>query len=361
MRKKTFATIIWIVVFACMGFILIQALRFAPVAWQLIFNKNIDLKKTDERINILLLGIGGGEHEGPNLTDTILFASIDPVSNKVTLVSIPRDLWVPDLSAKLNTAYAFGEEKQKGGGITLTRAVVAKILNQPVNYVVRVDFDGFIKAIDLMGGIDVDVEQSFDDYEYPIAGKEADTCGHTEEEVSVLATSSSILSAFPCRYMHLHFDKGLTHMDGKTALMFVRSRHALGSEGTDFARSKRQEKVINAVKAKVFTLGVLFNPVKVLNLYSTVAANVDTNIKQDEFDDFIRLAQKMKNGTTQSVVLDFGDESVNREGLLVNPPVTSEYQNQWVLIPRIGNGSFSEIQKYVDCVIKGKTCTISPQ
>ena len=75
--------------------------KFIPPLFDLLFKKEIQLKETKEkRVNVLLLGVGGGNHEGPDLTDTIIFASLDPVTKRVTLVSIPRDLWIPALDAK---------------------------------------------------------------------------------------------------------------------------------------------------------------------------------------------------------------------------------------------------------------------
>lgn len=333
--------------------------KFTPAFFQFLFNRNIELKKTaNQRINILLLGIGGGNHDGPNLTDTIIFASVDSVANKVTLVSVPRDLWVPDLKGKVNTAYAFGEEKEKGGGITLARAALSKVLDQPINYVLRIDFDGFVKAIDLIGGLDIDVANVFFDYKYPIEENATDLCGHTLEEATAQIATESPYIVFPCRYQHVHFDKGIEHMDGKRALIFVRSRYADGIEGTDFARSKRQGKVIASFKEKVFSLGTLLNPAKVLGLYNVLQSSIDTDIKPDELDDFIKLAQKMKNVPIQSFVIDSGDETTKQAGLLVNPPIDETYGMQWVLIPRIGDGDFSEIQSYIACVLAYKQCII---
>ena len=152
----------------------IKFVEISPFLFELIFKKEISLKKNDNRVNILLLGIGGRNHDGPNLTDTIMLATLDTKLNQVTLTSIPRDLWVPDLentNKKINTAYAYGENKKAGGGLILAKAIAGKVLNQKVDYAVRIDFDGFVKAVDLIGGIDVSVERVLDDYEYPIEGK----------------------------------------------------------------------------------------------------------------------------------------------------------------------------------------------
>lgn len=359
MRKKIFI-IIGILLLVFFGKVIITTLSLSPFFFQLFFNQNIDLKKTQDRVNVLLLGVGGGTHDGPYLTDTIIFASLDPKNNKATLVSIPRDLWIVDLNGRINTAYSDAEYKKKGAGAIVSSAVVGKIIQQPIDYVVRIDFNGFVKAVDLLGGIDVNVEDQLDDYGYPVAGKEDDSCGHTDLEVQKLATASSQLEAFPCRYKHIHFDKGIVTMNGGQALEFVRSRHAQGDEGTDFARSKRQEEVIKAVKDKIFSLNVLFNPAKLVDFYGVLKDTIDTNIRQDEFDDFIRLATKMKTAKINNVVLDYGDTNTKRAGLLIHPDISTAYNNEWVLIPRIGINNFDEIQRHVDCEIKTSLCPISP-
>ncbi len=338
---------------------ILKAGKAIPVIWQVIFNKNIELKKENGNINILLLGIGGGTHDGPNLSDTIIFASVSPEKNKVSLISVPRDLYVPDLKAKVNTAYAVGELKRKGGGIVLAEAVVGKVLGQPIDYTIRIDFAGFEKAIDSLGGIDINVENSFDDYQYPLDGKGNDSCGHSDIEIASLSAqlatgSATELVAFPCRYEHLHFDKGLQHMIGVTALKYVRSRYAKGDEGTDFARSKRQERLISAVKEKVFSAGTLLNPVTIISFYGAIRDNVDANIKEGEFDDFIKLAQKLRGAKIQSTSLEFSEDP--EKALLINPPIDMTYQYQYVLIPQAGNGNFSDVHNFVECKIKLDNC-----
>ena len=356
MRKKIVIIALILIFIGFFGRIINEAAKLSPIFFQYIFQKEIVLKKTENRVNVLFLGIGGGKHDGPLLTDTIIYASIDPVLQKTTLVSIPRDLWLPDLNAKINTAYSFGESKKKDSGLLLMKAAVEKILNQPVDYVLRIDFNGFIRAIDLIGGIDVKIEKGFEDLEYPISGKEIDDCGFAGLEFEKRATSSAALEAFPCRYEHLIFKQGVEHMDGSRALKFVRSRHAIGSEGTDFARARRQEIVIQAFKDKIFSLNILLNPGKLLDLYGVFQDSIHTNIQQSEYDDFIKLAQKMKDAPTNSVVFFYSDPYSEKQGIFINPPISEIYGNQWVLIPRTGNGNFSEVQKYINCEIKIGNC-----
>ncbi len=227
----------------------------------------------------------------------------------------------------------------------------------------RIFFDGFVKAIDMIGGLEVTVDKTLDDYEYPLSGKEADPCGMDEEKIasksSEIATGSATEGeAFPCRYEHLHFDKGPQKMNGINALKFVRSRHAEGQEGSDFARSKRQEKIISAFKDKVFSAGTFLNPVKVVSLVSVLSGSIDTDIKEDEYDDFVKLAQKLKGAKLDSAILDIGDEQVGRLGLLEHP-LSGDYEGQYVLVPTRGNGNYSEIQEYISCEIKYGNCEVT--
>lgn len=315
------------------------------VASNLVFYHDINLNNDNGRINILLLGIAGGNHDGPLLSDTIIFVSINPEKKKTTLISIPRDIWVPSMHAKINSAYAFGEEKQKGYGLIEAKSVISEFLGQPIHYTVRIDFSGFEKMVDELGGLNVNVEHTLDDYAYPITGKEDDPCGKSIEQLQAATASADNFADFPCRYEHLHVDSGKTHMDGETALKFVRSRHGIGSEGSDFARSHRQQLVISAMKEKIFSLQVLLNPVKLNELANTLGDSIDTDIKTDDYDDFIRLAQKLKDGQIINAAIDQGDNVTGRPALLINPPITQ--YDAWVLEPK----NDTQLKTFVSCEI----------
>jgi len=317
----------------------------------------------EKPINILLLGVGGGTHDGPDLTDTIIFMHIDPVLKKVTLVSLPRDLWIPDMNAKVNATYTVASEKSPGSGLATTESEIGKILGQHINYGIKLDFSGFVKAVNILGGLDITVDRTFDDYQYPIDGSEDATCGMSPAAVASASAAVANGTAqeqdlFPCRFKHIHFNKGAQHMDGETALEYVRSRHAVGPEGSDFARSKRQEKVISAFRAKLFSAGTLLNPVKITGLINTLQGSIETDINQSKYGYFIGLAQEMKGAKIASTVLDDGDVTTGRYGLLTNPPISADTDYQWVLTPRVGETDYSEIQEYVACEIKGENCTV---
>lgn len=360
-RQKSLVTTVFVVLF-------LGVLFFRPIIasfsflYNLTLNTSIELKKEKGgTINVLLLGIGGGNHEGPELTDTIIFANINIEKKTVNLISIPRDIWVPHLKAKINKAYSNGQEKGKQG-MLLAKPTVQEVVGQQIDYVAVLDFSGFIKLVDYLGGIDVTVLNTLDDYNYPRDGKEVDVCGKSAEEIEQFSATASaeidFWNFYSCRYTHLHIDKGLVHMDGKTALSFVRSRHAEGFEGTDFARSVRQQQVITAIRYKMLSLGILLNPLKIFGIYNILSLNIHHNIEAHELDDFIKLAQKMQGAKIQNNVIDAGDDMKNRNGLLVHPDVSRDQNFEWVLIPRIGDGKFEELHEYVGCIINGNVCEV---
>lgn len=324
-----------------------------------VFGPGATLQKDEGRVNVLLLGMAGGRHDGATLTDTIIVTSYNPKNHQVDLIAIPRDLWVEKHQAKVNTFYQTGLAYDKG--LEFARNEIGQILGIKIPYAVRVDFSGFVKAIDLAGGIYVKVEKPFDDYLYPIDGKEKDLCGYSEMELEVdedksrqlnipvskqkilkspegkIATDSAKLE-FPCRYEHISFKQGLISMDGETALKFSRSRNGTNNEGTDFARSRRQQLVLRSFKDKVLSLETLFDPRKVVELIKTFGDSVETDIPQAKYLEFVALLRNIDK--VRSFVLDTGGDNP----LLVTPP--PENYGTWVVIPQ--NNDFSKIHQFVD-------------
>ncbi|MFA5932704.1 MAG: LCP family protein [Microgenomates group bacterium] len=335
------------------------------------------LQSEDGRVNVLLLGMAGGEHEGATLTDTIMVLSFDSVTNMVSMVSIPRDLYLTSARSKVNALYEIG--LARGDGLNFAEENFSQILGIKIPYAVRMDFSGFTKAIDVVGGIDVNVANTFDDYLYPIAGKETDYCGLTEKDMAIdevqakqlgidlgehrvlvdssgkIATASATVGGqlvytedsvgvyFPCRYEHIHFDKGSTHMNGTMALKYVRSRHGTGGEGSDFARSRRQQLVLQAFKDKVLSFSTLTDLNKITGLVKTFGNSMETDIPESQYLEFAGIAKKVKG--IKTMVLSNG--GINP--LLINPPVFD--YGAWVLIPP--NNDFIMIQNSVTDFFNG--------
>lgn len=297
--------------------------------WQAI---HFTLPTRAGRTNFLILGREGARSSraGTDLTDTMILVSVHQSGDTVFL-SIPRDVWVPSLRAKINTAYYYGQQRQPGsGGIVLAKAAVEEVISQPVHYAVVIDFAGFEKITDLLGGVDIDVEHSFVDHKFPIAGKENDEC-----EGDLL---------FACRYETITFTAGWQHMDGQTALKYVRSRQAEGDEGTDFARSRRQEKLVLALRSKLLSRPVITSPKLLWTLYQQVAQSVVTDITSQIYPALARIGLRAIKHSVRSGTLTEPD-------WVYHPPVSAAQDWQWVLLPstdlgvHIENLLATEVQK----------------
>jgi len=285
--------------------------QYRDMANRFIFpNSGEILAQNSGTTNLLLLGRSGEGHDSPLLTDTIMLVSIDQFSNSVTLISLPRDIWLPDLRAKLNSAYYWGEKEKPGAGISLMSSKVEDILGVPVHYTTVLDFDSFIEIIDTLGGIEVNIENSFVDERYPIAGKELDECDGDPE--------------YKCRYERIEFSKGVLFMDGQTALKFVRSRQAEGDEGTDIARSARQQRVLEGIESKLLTKEVLTSLETLERIAKIVFSSIETNLNREQMAVVARKLYDSKNSTNSFIL---------PEDLLVNPSPSAEQDFLYVFIP----------------------------
>ena len=303
---------------------------YLDLAKAFIFPSSSDFISSDGRVNLLVMGKGGAGHEAPDLTDTIIFASLFLGSSEkkpsLTLVSLPRDIWISDLRTKINSLYYWGNRKEEKGGISLARVKVEEIIGVPVHYVIVVDFDVFKQIVDLIGGIDVYVESPFTDNWYPIKGKENDLCNGDP--------------LFRCRYETVVFEKGWQRMDGEKALKFVRSRKAEGDEGTDFARSRRQQQILEAIKNGVLDKKFLLNLDRLRLFLELVSKNMETDIDIKAVFALSRKAFLAKDNIIK--------ESLD-ERFLLNPPISSKYDNLYVFTPK--SGSWEEIHKWVKEVL----------
>lgn len=229
-------------------------------------------------LGILLLGYGGEGHQGGHLTDAIQLLYLDFENSKISLISIPRDLWITlpnGQSNKINAAFYTDKE--------FAKEEVSNITGLPIHYYIAIDFVGFMRTVGYeLDGIDVEVSQTLEDPWYPITGEELNPCGLTPEEIHEFSQTLSgfeLERKFPCRYEHLYFEKGIIHMDGGQAMKYVRSRH--GSSEGDVSRGKRQQEVLIAMKNKLFSLSSLNNIPKLYTQFSThVQSDITLDIAQ---------------------------------------------------------------------------------
>lgn len=275
----------------------------------------------NDRVNILLLGMGGANHDGGYLADTIMLVSLKPSTKQAAMISIPRDLTAPTENGawrKVNSIHAIAEAKEENSGGAAMTTALSSILGTEINYYLRIDFDGFVKIIDELGGVDVNVENTLDDYSYPIRGEEENPNYYS-------------------RYEHLHIEKGQQHMNGSLALKYARSRHAAGVEGSDFARARRQQLILEAVKAKLLSRNTLLKPGMISRIVSELNRNIKTNLDVWEMIKLWNDYKDIDRGQIINKVLSDGPD-----GLLIS---SRGDEGAYILIPQTGN--FQEIKKMV--------------
>lgn len=267
-----------------------------------------------DRINILVLGEGGEGHDGPHLTDTILFVTFKPSTSQVGILSLPRDLWIPlpeGGQGKINAVNANAEKDEARSGGEAARKAIAALVDQPIDYYVRIDFSAFKTLIDDVGGVTVNVERTFTDFAYP-----------TDHDL----------------YKKVHFDKGWQTMDGNTALEYVRSRHGNAGEGSDFMRSRRQQKVMLALKEKLVSFDTLLNPSRVASVLETLQSHV---ISDMELWEIVKIAKAMRAVDTSKLTHRVLDDSP--QGPLYASTITVSNGDAYVLLPR--KSDWSEIRR----------------
>ena len=263
-----------------------------------------------DRVNVLLLGMGGAGHEGPYLTDTIILVSLKPSTNDVALFSIPRDLYVPTSAfgwQKINAVNSLGMTRSHDGA-TLTSQTITEIFNVPVDYWIRLDFSAFKDFINWLHGIEINVERSFVDTQYPASNYQFQT---------------------------ISFEAGPQLMDGERALEFARSRHGNNNEDSDFARMKRQQKILMAIKNKLQEKSSMLSPTSLWELYNIFNKQVAANL---DFSEIVRLT-KIFNQLDENKIKTYTFEAGP------SGPLYSEIAADGAYILRPKGGNFEPLAK----------------
>ncbi len=290
-----------------------------------IFNPikaNPSLEKDSSGIytNILIVGIDARNlNSGLRNTDTIILLSYNHDEHYAVMTSIPRDFFVKvpnqNWQTKINGVYA-------NGGIEALKEVVTEVTEREIQYYGLVNLAGFRELIDTIGGIEVDVENTFVDYQYPVEGEEH-------------------------KYQTISFDAGKQSMDGEAALRFVRSRmSSTAGEGSDFARARRQQRVIVGLKEKIFSTDTLLSPKKIINVLNVLDKNIDySDFTNEEMQAAIKIFQK-ENMETYSFVLD---PSIANYKLVTDRGVAN---GLYAIAPTKGLGNYEDIHKYLENAYK---------
>lgn len=367
-RKKRFKRVFLVVgivaIAGILGFLFWKASNVLTIAG----GAEDDVGKYDEfsveeeqdRIDVLILGIrGSGDPHGGLLADTILLTSFHKEKKRASMVSIPRDLYIkiPDhpKKEKVNFAYALGEQrKRNGGGMALSREVVQYITGVYIDHVIVVNFEGFTRTVDILGGTTVHRNTPFfesqqwqgeGDPDSPYWYKEtrqvsdessepANATSSAENGTSTKTQDDTIEEA-PKKteeYWVFRVPAGTHTLDGEETLYYVRSRYT----SSDFDRARRQQQVITALKEKALSLGVLSNPVKVFNILDALGDNVRTTMGLGDIRNMISLIQENRNVAIETYTIE-----ASEEGLLRSTFINENY----VLLPK--SSSFDEIRDHV--------------
>jgi LCP family protein required for cell wall assembly len=253
--------------------------------------------ETQDPVNILLLGIDQRPGEqGYYRTDTMILLHINPKTGDVGMISFPRDLWVqvPGYwETRINSAHVIGDAKNyPGGGPALAMKTVENLIGQPVDYYVRINFEGFRKLLEEIGCIDIDVPKLIDDPTFP-----DDNYG----------------------YDPLYLEPGHYCMDADLALKYARTRHV----DSDFGRMQRQQQVIMAMKDKVLSTGELPHLVAsapvLLNILSDA---IQTDMPLNKMISLANMARKMNLDNLRRLIIDVNmvEPTITEKGAAVLMP-----------------------------------------
>jgi LCP family protein required for cell wall assembly len=292
---------------------IIQSLDFGS----LVFSFGKELKTDSQKhTNFLLAGTGGAEHDGSNLTDTLIIASFNEKDKTVKMLSLPRDLYLDDKitgGQRINKIYDSYLNKYDSSPEAMKQLAktITSVSSISIQYTVKVDFDGFVKIVDALDGVTVDVENAIYDPYYPK--------GET------------------IRYETFSIQAGTQKLDGETALKYARSRKTT----SDFDRANRQQQLLSAIKDKALDLQILTNPAQIQELYNSVADNIETNLSVAEIIELAKIAQDIQKGGIQTQ--NISDDFTICGGILYTP-VRDYFGGAAVLLP-IGT-KFEELIRF---------------
>lgn len=263
------------------------------------------LRPLQQTHNILLLGTDQRSLGYVGRTDTIMVLALDQANGRAALISIPRDVYLPIPGvgySRINTAYAYGEERQPGGGLALLTSTIEKNFGIPIHNYVRVDIQGFEEIVDALGGVDITVD-----------------CDLYDEK-------------FPGYFGVYTLTAGDYHMDGRQALYYARSRKST----SDFDRARRQQRVLLAIRRRALEADLL---PRVPALYAALRDTVDTDLGPGDVAELARWAAGFKMENLFGMVLRYPlvDDWVTPQGGMVQlpdlPAIADALDNIWTRAP----------------------------
>lgn len=285
----------------------------------------------DGRINILLLAMrGANDPAGGNLADSIEVISIQLKENKISMISIPRDLFVDNpavgYKTKINAVHAYGEQKGAGNGLTYMEQAVGDVAGIPIHYAVSVNYDAFTQIIEAMGGLKITLDSPFEEaaqfnqphvcdsyFTVPTGKYEEKTKKIYDKETGAYKRTRVVkrypLCTAPVEKLECGGDfklpAGPQTLDATKALCYARSRET----SNDFERAKRQQQIIAAVKDNLLSAGTLTDFTKLNGILDSLGNNVKTDMQAWEIKHLYDLYSQMKEAAISQKVIDSSDDS----------------------------------------------------
>lgn len=319
--KRVARLLSWIAVLTSVSVLVASALGFGALA---IINSHVDRRcifcgadpveranrptkpeANAKALNFLLVGSDSREGATPEelkefstekdpgkRTDTIILVHLSPKRDKAVLVSFPRDTWVAIPGHghnRINAAYVQGELDRKGGGPALLIRTVEQLTNVYIDHYLEVDFRGFLKMVNALGGVDVCLPKAVDDKD-----------------------------------SGLRLPAGKSHVTGRQALSFVRARKFDPTQ--DFGRIRRQQQFLGAMLRRATGLGILARPDRLYRFLDTAAKSLTVDDKLS-FNDMRTLASRLRTLDPAHIVFVTAPTGPNKriEGKAVVLPDESGY------------------------------------
>lgn len=282
-----------------------------------LFYQAIKQNNASDRLNVIILGLDRRNDwlEKTETTDTIIFSQINFVQNKIKLFSLPRDLWSYFTSTKINQIYPLSKEVKKDtDSFTYISKNFASISGQPIDRVLVLSTDNLKQLADILGGIDIYLENGFRDEKYP-------------NEAYIQNPNSDAPM-----YKTVEFKTGWIHLDSNNITEFVRSRKSsdtVSNGGTDLGRIERQQQLINALIDKLKS-SLVKNPIIIFDLYN-YWQNLEQNFTDLEFISYLqKYGLKLKDIVIQRYPISSGENP--KTDIFYHPQ--KFINSQWVFIPQ---------------------------
>lgn len=290
------------------------------------FNKS-NLYKNKDKINFIILGLDkrNDSLEKTNTTDTIMFVSLNLKDYKINTISIPRDLWFYDINAKVNEIYPLSLNESDKYAYIKNKFKI--LLNQDIDHVLILTTDNLISFTNLIGGVDLVLDQGFIDNQYP-----------NPEYIK------NPISSIP-KYKTVEFKSGPIHLDSLNITEFVRSRkggETIASGGTDLARIARQQLLLDALLAKIKSGKFISNDTQLINLYKFWNQDIQKDLSDENILQILNiLGKNITNLTFNKITLNIGTNP--RNGSIYHP--NSFINKQWVFIP--SDKEYKSFQQFI--------------